>query len=134
MILGVGVDLVEVGRLERAVSRHGESFLAEILSAREIDRFRRSSRFLCACAGAFAAKEALFKALGTGRTGRVSWLDAEVAGSETSPRLELFGEIARMAADRGVGRVLVGLAQAGHLAVAMVVLDGASPRAETGRG
>jgi holo-[acyl-carrier protein] synthase len=134
MILGVGVDLVEVGRLERAVSRHGESFLSEILSAREIDRFRRSSRFLGACAGAFAAKEALFKALGTGRTGRVSWLDAEVAGSETSPRLELKGEIARIAADRGVGRVLVGLAQAGHLAVAMVVLDGASPRAETGRG
>ncbi len=134
MILGVGMDLVEVGRLERAVSRHGESFLSEILSQGEIDRFRRSSRFLSACAGAFAAKEALWKALGTGRSGRVSWLDAELSGPETAPRFELRGETARIAADRGVGRVLVGLARAGHLAVAMVVLDGTSPRAEMGRG
>lgn len=134
MILGVGVDLVEVGRLERAVSRHGEGFLEEILDRREIDRFRRSSRFLPACAAAFAAKEALFKALGTGRAGLVSWLDAEMAGSVTDPRIVLRGETARAAAGLGVCRVFLSLARAGNLAAAMVVLEGSPPRAETGRG
>ena len=134
MILGVGMDLVETGRLERAVSRHGEGFLTEILNQGEIDRFRRSSRFLPACAAAFAAKEALFKALGTGRTGLVSWLDADVTGSAAAPRLELRGETARIAARLGVCRVILGLARAGSLAAAMVVLEGSPPRAETGRG
>jgi holo-[acyl-carrier protein] synthase len=134
MILGVGVDLVEVGRLERAVSRHGEGFLEEILDPGEIDRFRRSSRFLPACAAAFAAKEALFKALGTGRAGLVSWLDAEMAGSVAVPRLVFRGETARVAAGLGVRRVFLSLARAGTLAAAMVVLEGSPPRAETGRG
>jgi holo-[acyl-carrier protein] synthase len=134
MILGVGMDLVEVGRLERAVSRHGEGFLTEILNQGEIDRFRRSSRFLPACAGAFAAKEALFKALGTGRAGRVSWLDAEMTGSWAAPRLDLRGEAARVAAGLGVCRVFLGLARSGHLGAAVVVLEGSSPWAETGRG
>jgi holo-[acyl-carrier protein] synthase len=134
MILGVGMDLVEVGRLERAVSSRGEGFLTEILNQGEIDRFRRSSRFIPACAAAFAAKEALFKALGTGRTGLVSWLDAEMTGSVATPRLDLRGETARVAAGLGVRRVFLGLARAGSLAAAMVVLEGSPPRAETGRG
>jgi holo-[acyl-carrier protein] synthase len=134
MILGVGMDLVEVGRLERAVSRHGEGFLAEILNQGEIDRFRRSARFLPACAAAFAAKEALFKALGTGRSGLVSWLDAEITGFVATPRFELHGETARIAAGLGVCRVFLGLARAGRLAAAMVVLEGSPPRAEAGRG
>ena len=134
MILGVGTDLVEVGRLERAVSLHGEGFLGEILNQGEIDRFRRSSRFLPACAAAFAAKEALFKAMGTGRIGLISWLDAEIAGSVAAPRLELRGETARVAAGLGVGRVFLGVARAGSLAAAMVVLEGSPPGAEMGRG
>jgi holo-[acyl-carrier protein] synthase len=134
MILGVGMDLVEVDRLERAVSRHGEGFLTEILNQGEIDRSRRSSRFLPACAAAFAAKEALFKALGTGRTGLVSWLDAEMTGSVAAPGLELRGETARVATALGVCRVFLGLARAGRLAAAMVVLEGSPPRAGAGRG
>jgi len=146
------MDLVEVGRLERAVSRHGEGFLTEILNQREIDRFRLSSRFLPACAAAFAAKEALFKALGTGRIGLVSWLDAEMTGStgsarfmgsarstrSTAPvaasRFDLRGETARIAARLGVCRVFLSLARTDRLAAAMVVLEGSPPRAETGRG
>ena len=134
MILGVGTDLVEVGRMERAISRHGEGFLEEILNRGEIDRLRRSSRFLPACAAAFAAKESLFKALGTGRTGLVSWLDAEVTGSLAAPRLELRGETARVAGDLGVRRVFLSLARAGSLTAAMVVLEGSPPGAEMCRG
>jgi holo-[acyl-carrier protein] synthase len=134
MILGVGMDLVEVSRLERAVSHQGEGFLEEILNRTEIDRFHRFSRFLPACAAAFAAKEALFKALGTGRTGSLSWRDLEVAGSFATPRLALGGETARVAADLGVRRVFLGLARAGCLAAAMVVLEGPPSWAEAGRG
>jgi holo-[acyl-carrier protein] synthase len=134
MILGVGLDLVEVGRLERAVSRHGEGFLDEILSRTEIDRIRRSPRLFPACAAAFAAKEALFKALASGRTGRISWRDAEVAGSFATPRIVLGGETARVAAGLGVRQVFLSLSGTGKLAAAMVVLEGTPPRAESDMG
>jgi holo-[acyl-carrier protein] synthase len=130
MILGVGLDVVEVDRVERAVSRQGEMFLEEILNRAEVDRARRSARFCLACAAAFAAKEALLKAVGTGRAGTISWRDMEVVGSLRTPRIVLGGETARVAARLGVSRVSLGLAHAGGLAAAMVVLEGAPPRAE----
>ena len=130
MILGVGTDLVEVGRLERAVARLGEEFLREILTAAEIGRFRRSSRFLPACAAAFAAKEALFKALGTGRTGRLSWHDLEFSDPWRVPRLHLQGATAEQAASGGALRAHVSIAATRRHASAVVVLEGSRPGAE----
>lgn len=130
MILGVGLDLVEVGRLERAVFRHGEGFLEEILTQAEIHRFRQSPRFLPACAAGWAAKEALLKALRTGRAGAISWRDMEVEGSLAGPRFVLGGETARVASRLGVCRISLGLSRAAGLAAAMVVLEGIPPGAE----
>ena len=134
MILGLGLDVVEAGRLERAVSRHGDRFLEEILGGVEIDRFRRTPRFIHGCATAFAAKEALFKALGTGRAGKLSWHDVDVDGSPPAPCLRLVGEAERRARELGVRRVFLSLAGSGDLAVAMVVLEGVPPPAGQGRG
>jgi holo-[acyl-carrier protein] synthase len=134
MILGVGLDLVEVGRLESAVSRHGEEFLEEFLSPAEIRRFQQMPRRWPACAAGWAAKEALVKALRTGRTGAISWRDMEVVGPWTAPGLLLGGETARMAARRGVQRVSLGLAWAAGLAAAMVVLEGTPPETEGAPG
>jgi holo-[acyl-carrier protein] synthase len=123
MILGVGVDLVEVGRLERAVARHGEDFLREILSGREIDRCRRTSRFLPACAAVFAAKEAVLKALGTGRAGPVSWQDIDVDLSTAVPHATLSGESREAMRRLGADRVHLSLAGDRVHAAAMAVLE-----------
>jgi len=79
MILGIGVDLCEVERIEAAIARHGERFLTRIYTPAERayceSKPNRMERF----AGRFAAKEAAMKALGTGWRRGVAWRDFEVA-------------------------------------------------------
>lgn len=123
MILGVGLDLVEVGRLERAVARHGEEFLREILSAEEVERCRRTSRFLHACAALFAAKEAVMKALGTGRAGPVTWQEIEVDPRPVVPTVLLSGGTRGAMRRLGADRVHLTLAGDRTHAAAMALLE-----------
>lgn len=125
-ILGVGVDLVETGRLRQAVERWGGSFTERV--------FRPSERAYCEAqaapwrhyAGRFAVKEAVSKAFGTGIGEHVGWLDIEVARNAATgaPSVRLFGRARRFAAGRGVARVLVSLAHSRDYAVAQAVLVG----------
>ena len=129
-ILGLGVDVVGVDRVERAVARLGEGFLEEFLRPSETGQCFRSRQPLSSCASVFAAKEALFKALGTGRSGALRWKDVEVSlRGGTGPSLSLTGETSRAAAELGVRRVHLDLARSRDaegpgLAVALVVLEG----------
>lgn len=79
MIIGVGIDLQEIDRLGEAYDRSGDRFLSRVFTKRELAdaeaQGKARARFL---AGRFAAKEALFKALGTGVSGGITWQDAEV--------------------------------------------------------
>ena len=88
MILGCGVDLIEVARFEREVDRRGQSLAEELFSAGELAWCRRRRRAAEGYAMAWAAKEALFKALGTGKVGRMAWHDvrAYVARGGVSAR------------------------------------------------
>ena len=66
MILGIGTDLCDIGRIERALERFGERFAARILVEAELRRFRLHRKGAAYLAKRFAAKEAFSKALGTG--------------------------------------------------------------------
>jgi holo-[acyl-carrier protein] synthase len=124
VILGLGMDLIEVSRFEREVQSRGDGLLAEILLPSEIAWCRAMHRPSRHYAARFAAKEALFKALGTGRTGAISWLDAEVVRDESGkPSLVLSGETARVARQMGVRRVHVSLTHSGPCAGAIVALE-----------
>jgi holo-[acyl-carrier protein] synthase len=123
MILGVGTDVVEVGRLERAVARHGEGFLCEFLSAAEIERCRRTSRFLPACAALFAAKEAVMKALSTGRAGHVFWKDILVEPFSGAPGVHLRGGARETMQRLGADRVHLSLACDRAHAAAVAILE-----------
>ncbi len=118
-VLGVGVDIVEVERIRRAVLRHGERFLERIFSEEERARCgarRDPAPCLAAC---FAAKEAASKALGTGMVD-LSWKDLVlIAGAKGEPRLELRGGALSRAAELGVDRVLVSVSHTGGYAVAV---------------
>lgn len=130
MILGIGLDLCETGRLQRAMTR--AAFVKRVFSPAEIASCEgRRDRLLC-YAARFAAKEAYFKAIGTGWGRGVTWLDVEVASDgEGPPRLLVSGEAQRVARALGVSAAHLSLTHSGAYAAAMVVLEG--PRRRKGR-
>ena len=125
MILGCGVDLMEVARFEREVARRGDGLVEELFSPSELAWCRRRRRAAEGYAMAYAAKEALFKALGTGKVGRMAWSDIELAWPAAGgrPMVTLSGETAAVAEDMGVAALHASLACTRTLAVAWVVVD-----------
>lgn len=117
-ILGIGVDLVEIARIERAMARH-EGFVSRVYSARERRRCEDCSRPGRRYAACFAAKEAAAKSLGSGIRG-FSWPDLEVlAGENGEPRLELSGRARELASRLGVEEILLSIAHSRGLAIAV---------------
>ena len=78
-MLRTGVDLIEVERIERAVARFGDRFLARVFTPAELDYCNRRSSSLAA---RFAAKEAVLKLVGTGWRGKIAWTDIEELAAE----------------------------------------------------
>src|SRR5437879_13822182 len=92
MIVGVGVDIIEISRIKAALERNGERFIARIFTASEQVYCEARRLREMHYAGRFAAKEAAFKALGTGWAGQIRWTDVEVESRESGPpRLKFYG-------------------------------------------
>ena len=124
MIVGLGVDIAEVDRIEGAIRRHGEPFLKRVFTPSEIaycDRHRnRSERY----AGRFAAKEAAMKALGTGWRRGVRWLDIEVANLPGGkPILRLSGRAKEFADQLRVKHISLSITHSGNIALAQVLFE-----------
>ena len=124
MIIGMGVDVAEVERIRRAIERHGEVFLRRIFTAKEreyCERFRNKfERF----AGRFAVKEAAMKALGTGWSRGVRWVDIEVARQKGGkPTLVLAGEARKIAERLGVKHIALSITHTAAQALAQVIFE-----------
>ena len=78
MILGLGIDLFPIARLERELGRWGSDFLGEFLSEAELAASSTQGWTSGRIAASFAGKEAIFKTLGTGRTPEMRWADIEI--------------------------------------------------------
>ena len=101
-----------------------DCLVEEVLRPAELDYCRSMQDPDPFYAARFAAKEALFKALGTGRRGNMSWHDVEVVRSaEGRPSLELSGETRRVVSELGVSRVHVSLTHARTHAAAVVLVE-----------
>jgi holo-[acyl-carrier protein] synthase len=125
VILGSGVDLCEVPRIEAAVARYGRRFLERIFTAKEIAYADLKANRFERYAARFAAKEAGMKALGIGWTGGVTWHDFEVVNLPSGrPTLNFDGRAAEVAAKLGVRHVALSLTHTREQALAMVVLEG----------
>lgn len=124
MILGVGIDIVEVDRIRAAWSTHGERFARRLLRPEELEYCLRHADPAPAIAARFAAKEAASKAFGTGIGAEIGWQDIEVIrAGNGQPTLVFHGPGAEMARRRGVRRVHVSLTHAVAYASAVVVLE-----------
>jgi holo-[acyl-carrier protein] synthase len=124
MIVGTGVDITEIARFEQALRKHGERFSRRVCTAAEIaycEKFKNSAeRF----AARFAAKEAAFKALGTGWNDGIRWVDVEITHSPSGkPELILRGRAEEIARRLGVTRTAVSISHSGHYVVALVIFE-----------
>jgi holo-[acyl-carrier protein] synthase len=123
--VGMGVDMADVARIKAAIERHGEAFLRRVYTVREKEYCEKFKNQYERYAGRFAAKEATMKALGTGWSRGVRWVDVEVVRqSGGRPTIALYGEAAKVAAALGVQRVTVSITHTSTQALAQVIFEG----------
>ncbi len=124
MIVGTGVDIVETGRIRQALERHGLRFAKRLYTPDEISYCEKFKNKAERYAARFAAKEAAFKALGTGWSGGVRWLDVEVTHRPSGkPELVLSGRAGQLARQLGVTRAEVSISHADQYVVAQVIFE-----------
>jgi holo-[acyl-carrier protein] synthase len=124
VIIGLGVDIAEVDRIRDTMARHGQRFLDRVFTPAEIaycNRHRdRAERF----AGRFAAKEAAMKALGTGWSNGVRWVDIEVTRYPSGqPTLALHGAARAIGERLGLRRASLSITHSGNTALAQVIFE-----------
>jgi holo-[acyl-carrier protein] synthase len=124
MILGSGIDLVEIGRIKQSMERYGQRFLDRIYTAAEQAYCLRKRNAAESLAARFAAKEAGAKALGTGISRGVNWLEIEVSREPGGrPALRFHGRAAEIAARLGVAHAALSITHTDQLSMASVVLE-----------
>jgi len=124
MVIGVGTDLMEIARIQQSVDRFGERFLRRVFTPREIKYCLQKKNSAESLAARFAAKEAGAKALGTGISRGVGWLELEVTRSPGErPFLELSGRAAARAQSLGVAHVSLSLTHSRDTALAVVIME-----------
>lgn len=124
-IYGIGVDLVEIARMQRLLERQGARLLKKLLmpaERRELAKKKDRARALAMC---WAAKEACVKALGTGFTGGLNFRDIGVLRAPNGRPLLVFSAAQRKRLrESGIGAAHVSLSDDGGIACAYVVLEG----------
>ncbi|HXY24739.1 MAG TPA: holo-ACP synthase [Candidatus Acidoferrum sp.] len=124
LIVGMGVDITEVDRIQEAIERHGEPFLRRLYTADERNYCEQFKNKYERFAGRFAAKEAAMKALGTGWRQGVRWVDLEVVREKNGrPTLALSGEAAKIAAQLGVKHIALSITHTETQALAQVIFE-----------
>ena len=124
MIVGTGVDLAEVDRIQQSIERFGERFLHRIYTEGEIAYVQRKGNKYERYAARFAAKEAGMKALGTGWRRGIQWKDFEVANLPSGrPTLRLHGQAERLAAEMGVTGIHLSVTHTAKDALAYVIFE-----------
>lgn len=121
-IFGIGIDVVEVGRIATAIQRHGEPFLVKLFTSAERDYCAAQKMPELHYAARFAAKEAVSKALGTGIGGQAGWLDLEITRDPSgAPKLILQGAAGEFTRLQGITEIQISLTHAREYAAANAI-------------
>jgi holo-[acyl-carrier protein] synthase len=124
MIIGIGIDHVELAKFKADVGVDEPGFFARVFTDSEVAYARGTDDYLQRLAGRFAAKEATLKALGTGWTGDVDWNQIEITSAASGkPSLTLTGRAAEIAVAAGAKRFFVSISHSPHLATAEVIIE-----------
>ncbi len=122
MIYGIGIDLVEINRIERIYKKWGDRFTNKILTPREKDSITGTiSRYL---ASRFAAKEAFVKALGTGFSESIGLKDIEIISEPNNPpNIKLYGRPLEIQKQKRLKKIFLSISHEKNIAAAMVIIE-----------
>jgi holo-[acyl-carrier protein] synthase len=121
-VVSHGIDIVEVARIARLLADHPHRFRERVFTLSELEYSSASKREVEHLAARFAAKEAAFKALGTGLAHGMTWQDIEVCRAPSGePSITLHGAAQHVAAARGIVRMLLSMSHTHSAAVASVI-------------
>src|SRR6516225_3241550 len=125
MIIGMGIDVAEVGRIRDVIESQTERFVRRVYTQAEAAYCEQFKNKYERYAGRFAAKEAAMKALGTGWSRGVRWVDVEVVRHRGGrPTLELKGEARKIADRLGVKCIALSMTHTVEQAIAQVIFEG----------
>ncbi|MBC8125904.1 MAG: holo-ACP synthase [Gloeobacteraceae cyanobacterium ES-bin-144] len=124
-VFGIGIDVVEVDRIEVAIQRHGDVFLKKIFTPAEREYCESKKNSAMHYAARFAAKEAVSKALGTGIGGNAGLHDMEVVHDAMgAPKMQLSGAAERFAKEHGISDIQISLTHSRAYAAANAIAVG----------
>jgi holo-[acyl-carrier protein] synthase len=124
LIVGLGVDIAEVARVRAVIERRGGAFLRRIYTPAEAAYCERFKNKFERYAGRFAAKEAAMKALGTGWSRGIRWIDLEIVREPSGrPTLKLAGAAQKIADRLGVKRISLSITHTSEQAFAQVIFE-----------
>ena len=124
MILGTGIDIVELSRIKSAYERWGDQFSRRILTSPEIAILKKRKVIDGYLGSRFAAKEAFLKALGSGYSDGISWQDMEVVRAEGErPLLKVTGRAREIMDEMGASNIHLSISHEKKYAVAQVILE-----------
>lgn len=122
-IIGIGYDMVQVHRIESILSRWGDRFKERVFTPHELAYCESKKNKCQRLATRFAAKEAVFKALGTGWLRGVSWTEIEVTNDELGkPSITLSGKTEQLSRQLGVRNIFVSMTNTEDYGAAQVIL------------
>jgi holo-[acyl-carrier protein] synthase len=125
MIYGVGIDMVQVRRMENIMERWGDRFLKRVFTPREIEYCHQKTHIASRFALRFAAKEAFSKALGLGFRNGLRMRDVEIVRAATGPpHIALYRTAKKLFQRHGLKNSFLSLTDDGLYAIAVVVLEG----------
>ncbi len=123
MIIGIGTDIAETARIAKSIE--SKSFKERVFSKSEISYCEKKTNPAESFAARFAAKEAFFKALGTGWRGGLAFNEVEIVNDELGkPSLNVFGKTAKIISEKNIKSMHVSLSHTKETAIAVVVLEG----------
>ena len=124
MIYGIGIDLVDIKRMERTISRWGDRFIQRVFTSGEMKICYGRKFPPSAFSMRFAAKEAFSKAIGLGMRGGVRWRDIEVFHFPGGrPGLRVLGRSHEICREKKISKIHLSLSDDGEYGIAMVVLE-----------
>lgn len=125
MIAGIGVDVVEVDRVDALLARYGDRFLRRVFTDAEAEYAKKSVRQAERLAGRFAVKEAVMKAFGTGKSQGILWRDVEtIRGALGKPEVRLYGNADKYLKTINGNTIHVSISHDAGKAMAFVIIEG----------
>jgi holo-[acyl-carrier protein] synthase len=124
MIVGIGIDIIEIQRIRDVHARHQDRFTNRILTNAEKDYVLKHADPSARLAGRWAAKEAALKALGTGLAEGISWREVEILpDTRGKPTLILHGKALQRAKEMEAAVFHVTITHSNEMAMAQVILE-----------